>query len=73
MYNWAFRTFCSNLLAKAKDGYFKDKPKELAEYQASFRRGVLKFGMHPLDKHAVIDGLREYGIRATGEGKWSVI
>mgnify|MGYP006921293110 CR=1 FL=1 len=73
MYNLAFRNFVDDLCLKATTGYFIGKPKELAEYQTMFRHGLDKFGMNKMDKNAVMDYLRENGIRPKGEnGRWGL-
>jgi len=72
MYNWGFRTFIDDLLAKAQAGYFFEHPKELAEYQTALRHGMQKFGIHPLDKNGLMDELRRCGIRPKGEGGWAL-
>jgi hypothetical protein len=70
MYNLGFRNFIDELLAKAKAGHFIGKSKELAEYQTMFEHGLRKFGMHKMDRNAVIDELRQCGIRPVGDGRW---
>ena len=73
MYNLGFRNFIEDLLQKARSGHFGGNPGELAEYQIIFRHGLQKFGMHRMDKNAVMDYLRENGIRPRGEnGRWAL-
>jgi len=72
-YNLGFRNFVEDLCLKAKAGHFVGKPRELAESQATFQRGLQKFGMHKTDKNAVMDYLRDCGIRPKGEnGRWAL-
>jgi len=70
MYNWAFYTFLDDLLAKARSGYFKGKPKELAESQSMFDHGAKRFGFSREERRETTDELRKYGVRIDGDGRW---
>ncbi len=72
MYNWAFYTFLDDLLAKARAGYFKGKPKELVESQSMFERGAKRFCLSRGERRETVDGLREYGVVTNGDVKWKV-
>jgi hypothetical protein len=73
MYNLGFRNFIEDLCLKAKTGYFRENSGELAEFQTIFQHGLQKFGMHKMDKNAVMDCLRDNGIRPKGEnGRWAI-
>jgi len=72
MYNWAFYNFLDDLLAKARSGYFKGNPKELAESQSMFERGAKRFFLSREERRETMDGLRKCGIAISGDGNWKV-